>query len=250
MNRPAVTLLCFLSVSVSIAQAQTILIGNGNFENPSINGFSTSSPDDWGYYASGPNGGSAPKNNGVTDTIAQSGSQSLWFTSDSVDQGAGYEAHYLKGADSFTDFTPLSLNTGSNVQLSFWIRSDAVTPFSGDAVARFALEFHDNTQVGNPNVGATGSWLSLHFANDGFSTTSWVQVTLSASPNAFSNNILFVADYQNFPSGSYAFSEGTFYVDNITAMVVPEPGSALLAGLGLCIGTVAIRRRDRRQTIR
>jgi len=239
-----------LAVAASLAalaagRAQLIALNNGDFESPVVSGYSTTTPDDWGYYASGPNGGTAPKASGLTNAIAESGSQSLYYTTNAGQQGAGYEAHYLLGADSLADTSPLSLNTSSQVQLTFYIRSDALDPYSGDSVARFSLEFHDNTQVGNPNVGGTGDLLELRFAADGFSTSEWVQVTLSGSPDAFSNNILFVADYQNFPSGSYTSSSGTFYVDNISASVVPEPGTLGLAFLGLSIGGFVGARRLR-----
>lgn len=199
-------------------------------------------PDDWGYYASGPNSG-ATRTNGLTNSIAQSGSQSLFFTTN-TEQGAGYEAHYLIGADALANSTPLSLNTTSVVELTFYIRSDVFDPYAGSSVARFSLEFHDNTQLGNPNVGGTGDLLALRFANDGFSTSEWVQVTLSGSPNAFANNILFVADYHNFDSPDYSSSSGTFYLDNVSASVVPEPGTMMLAAFGL-LGVAGLHRSRR-----
>lgn len=230
----------------SQAFAQTILLPNGNFELPVVSGFSAITPDDWGYYASGPNAGTAPRDNGLTDTIAQSGSQALYLGTNAADQGAGYEAHYLLGANAFVNSSPLSLDASDVVELTFFIRSDASNPFSGDALGRFSLEFHDSTQVGNPNVGGTGDLLALRFANDGFSTTEWVQVTLSGSPNAFSDNILIVIESVNFPSGPYTTSSGIFYVDNLQASVVPEPGAASLALLGV-VGAVGFRRRAARR---
>jgi len=226
-----------------LGHAQLIALPNGDFESPGVSGYSTTTPDSWGYYASGPNSGTAPRVNGLTNAIAESGSQSLYYTTNADQQGADYQAHYLVGANALADTTPLSLSATSTVQLSFYIRSDALNPFSGDAVARFSLEFHDNTQVGNPNVGGTGDLLALRFAADGFSTSSWVQVTLTGSPNAFSNNILFVADYTNFPSGAYNTSSGTFYLDNVSASVVPEPRTMALSSLGIVCVFAAVRRR-------
>jgi len=80
-------------------KAQMISIPNGSFESPVVSGTTAVTPDDWGYYASGPNSG-APRANGLTNTIAQSGSQSLFLSSNTV-QGAGYEAHFLVGANAF-----------------------------------------------------------------------------------------------------------------------------------------------------
>lgn len=221
-------------------QAQVISIPNGSFESPVVSGTTAINPDNWGYYASGPNSG-APRANGVTNTIAQSGSQSLFLSSNTT-QGAGYEAHYLLGTNSYADSSPLSLDSSDVIELTFYIRSDALDPYSGDSLARFSLEFHDSTQVGNPNVGGTGDLLALRFANDGFSTTEWVQVTLTGSPAAFSDNILLVIDSVNFPDGVYTSSGGTFYVDNVTASVVPEPAVSGLVLVGLA-GSLRLRKR-------
>lgn len=220
-----------------------ISIPNGDFELPVVSGTTAVTPDNWGYYASGPNSG-APRANGLTNTISQSGSQSLFLSTNTV-QGAGYEAHFLLGANAFADSSPLSLDSSDVIELTFYIRSDALDPYSGDSVARFSLEFHDSTQVGNPNVGGTGDLLALRFANDGFSTTDWVQVTLTGSPQSFSDNILLVIDSVNFPVGAYTASSGTFYVDNVTASVVPEPSAAGLVLLGLA-GGMRLRKRNLR----
>jgi hypothetical protein len=224
--------------------AQVISIPNGSFESPVVSGVSPITPDDWGYYASGPNSG-APRANGLTNSIAQSGSQSLFISSNTV-QGAGYEAHFLLGTNSFADSSPLLLDSSDTIEMTFYIRSDALDPYSGDSLARFSLEFHDSTQMGNPNVGGTGDLLALRFANDGFSTTEWVQVTLTGSPAAFSDNILLVIDGVNFPSGPYTSSSGTFYLDNVTASVVPEPAVSGLVLLGLA-GGLRLRTRTSRQ---
>lgn len=235
---PLLNLLSVLLATAS-AGAQVISIPNGSFESPVVSGSSAVTPDNWGYYASGPNSGSAPRANGVTDAIAQAGSQSLFLSSTTV-QGAGYEAHYLLGTNAFGDASPLSLDSSDTVVLTLYIRSDAFDPYSGDSVARFSLEFHDSTQVGNPNVGGTGDLLALRFANDGFSTSGWVPLTLTGNPLAFSDNLLLVIDSVNFPSGSYTTSSGTFYVDNVTASVVPEPTAGVLALAGLA---AVLRRR-------
>jgi hypothetical protein len=223
--------------------AQMISIPNGDFELPVVSGTTAVTPDSWGYYASGPNSG-APRANGLTNTISQSGSQSLFLSTNTV-QGAGYEAHFLLGTNAFADSSPLSLDSSDVIELTFYIRSDALDPYSGDSVARFSLEFHDSTQVGNPNVGGTGDLLALRFAADGFSTTEWVQVTLTGSPQAFSDNILLVIDSVNFPVDAYTSSSGTFYVDNVTASVVPEPTAGGLVLLGLA-GGLRLRKRNAR----
>lgn len=181
--------------------AQSSLILNERLESPTVSGYQPNIwPNSWGWFSSD---NSLTNTAGMDNVMAHSGSQSLYF---SVTNGAGYESIFLKGVS-------VNLNTNDVVTYSFWVRSDALKPYSGNCVFVCALEFHDTQAGTTPNV-------LYQFVNpDQMSTSEWTKFTMTGSPAAHSDLLMFVMKSSNFAADTYTNASGTMYFDDLQAGV-------------------------------
>lgn len=185
--------------------AQSYLVLNERLEYPYVSGYESGVwPNGWGWYANDPTGTNADTS-GMTDAMAHSGKQSLYFTDT---QGAGYESIFLKGANA-------NVNTNDTVTFSFWVRSDAVSPYNGSCVFVCSMEFHNTALSGDPTINAVTDFVSPQQ----MSTNGWTKFSMSGSPAALANQLMFVIKSSNYTGTNYISSGGTMYFDDLQAHV-------------------------------
>lgn len=221
MSSKIIALIALGLVAVASSSAQ-VVFDNASFENPSISGTTTTTPDNWNYFDSG-----LTRTNGLTDAAAQSGTQSLYFTT-STAQGVNFYAGYVQNH-------AISLSAGEEISFNAYIRSDAVDVFSGDAFAVLGMEFRNgSTETNRVELALSATQLS----------TGWTLYTVTGSAVSAVDNVNFTILQKT--DGSFVSSSGTYYVDNVSFGAIPEPAATgALAGIVTLAAVAALRRRTR-----
>ena len=216
------SVLALALVGVASSSAQVVFT-NAGFEAPAVDGLTTITPDGWNYFDSG-----QPRTNGLTDTAAFAGDQSLYFTT-ATSNGANFYAGYVQNHS-------LSLAAGQDISFNAYIRSDVVSAFSGDAFAVLGMEFRNGgSETNRVELALTPVQLS----------SGWTLYTVTGSAISAVNNVNFTILLKT--SGAFTASSGTFYVDNVSfgAVAVPEPAAAAAFAGVAALGAVTMLRRRR-----
>lgn len=204
-----------------LASAQVVFVNPG-FEAAPVDGLTTVTPDNWNYFDSG-----MPRTNGLTDTTAFTGSQSLYFTT-APGNGANFYAGYVQNHS-------ITLAAGEEIQFNAYVRTDALDAFAGDAFAVLGMEFRSGGgETNRVELAITPAQLS----------SGWTLFTVAGSAVAPVDNVNFTILLKT--SGAYTASSGSFYVDDVSfgpASAIPEPGSAAVLAGAAALGLVAVSRR-------
>lgn len=208
-------------VALSSSKAQVIF--NEGFEAPTVSGFETVTPTPFTYST---NNGTIDRASGLTDTEANTGSQSLEFNF----AGSQYTSNGNSEYDEYYDYSTgqtLNLQAGDQLTLSFYARTDSVNTLGGGALGVFVAAFFDGGTFENQN---------LVFVGGGDVTDSgWTKFTSTQTLTTPITDI----NYTLKMATTGADATGNLYIDDfketVTPVSTPEPATwaMLLAGCGL-----------------
>jgi len=232
---------CFLAMVFAVfasaaARGQSVI---GNFEGGSLDGWVGASDGPGGF------GGTVPPNTVPTlSSIAGGG----------IANTLGTNALRIAGGPGAQNFWAITLNDTNHPGLAAKIAAAAAASGSLKADVTFVAAQFPNAaanwaQWNKISIQTTASgWTEVNPAadpgwNSGLGnqtyTYSWPLATINATAGPFANIIMSI----NYDRGAYSATNApAFFVDNIR-LVVPEPGSATLIGLGLAGLGLSLRRR-------
>jgi hypothetical protein len=238
IGRPVLAALGLFALAASSQAA--IVIVNPSFETTDIgNGSALAN----GFYTAGGWAG------GTTYLVDNNISQNQWFNEAVPDgqQAASLGGQYF--GQQLNDSLTGAVMTGTTAQ-QFDISFFAGTRKTNSAVGSFTVllqAYNGTTFVGNLAsqtfyAGATDGNASTIDLNLGVGdwTNSAITLSLTAPANLLPDNNIRLIFAQNAPFGTNPLS-GEMAIDNVSIVAVPEPGFALLGGLGL-LGLLRRRR--------
>lgn len=193
------TLIGLALMSQQVLYAQSSIILNERLEYPIVSGYQTNTwPGSWGWYNTT---NTWPNTSGMDNVMAHSGNESLYWNDI---QGSNYESIFLKGVN-------VGFTTNDVATATFWLRSDPMKPYNGSCVFVCSMEFHNTGVAGDPTINAATTFVTP----DQISTNGWTQYSVSGSPTAYANQIMFVMKSSNFGPDVFTNASGILYFDDL-----------------------------------
>jgi hypothetical protein len=222
----------FCLFAVTQAWGATNLLNAPGFEGLTPGAVSDGSDNNvWASFNGGQN------NMSVSTAYARSGTQSAQLGPNGANQFAGLRQNEL---DSFMGPSDIE---GKTFEYSFWVFY--ATGDAPDKNFKWTLEANNPFNTAGPTFQTSGTIDVSSLIADSWTEFNG-QITMpvvdpaETNPNLIINRVGMKFEQNGYVNGD---STGSFYIDDVSLAVIPEPSSALL--LGLAGGLVAFGRRRR-----